>query len=153
MLEDADHIGGQAAVRLAAEVGDIDGDAASGLERAHALGEDVREHLQVLEVGGGDALAFELLLVLLAGEVRRRRDDEGDRTGGDPIHVAGVAVNERIVDRRRCRDAVVVGEPGRAEAVVEGRRVVTLAGADAEVRGRRLAPLPGHDRLRRLSCS
>ena len=78
MLEDADHVGRQAAVRLAAEVGDVDGDSSAGLERAHALGEHVGQHLEVFEVRGGDALALELLFVLLAGEVRRRGDDEGD---------------------------------------------------------------------------
>ena len=94
VLEDADHVGRQAAVGLAAEVGDVDGDASAGLEGAHALGEHVGQHLEVLEVRGRDALALELLLVLLAGEVRRGGDDEGDGPVGDAVHVPSVAADE-----------------------------------------------------------
>ena len=112
VLEDADDVGRQAAVRLAAEVGDVDGDAAARLELADALGEHVGEHLEVLEVRRRHAVALELLLVLLAGEVRRRRDDERDRAVGDGVHVAGVAVHERLGDRRRRQDRVVVGQLG-----------------------------------------
>ncbi len=79
VLEDRDHVGRQRAIRLAAEVRDVDRDAAAGLELACALGEHLGEHLEVLEVRAGHALALELLLVVLAREVRRRRDDERDR--------------------------------------------------------------------------
>ena len=63
-----------------------------------ALGEHVAEHLQVVEVGGGDVALAERLLVRLAGEVRRRGDHESDRVVGDVAHVAGVA-EEHLVDR------------------------------------------------------
>src|SRR5918997_1838218 len=52
VLEDADDVGREAAVRLAPEVGDVDGDAAARLERPHALGEHVLQQLEVLEVRG-----------------------------------------------------------------------------------------------------
>ena len=99
VLEDRDHVGRQPAIRLAAEVGDVDRDAAAGLELAHALGEHLGEHLEVLEVRAGHALALELLLVLLAGEVRRRRDDERDRAVGERVHRSRVAAHERLGDR------------------------------------------------------
>jgi hypothetical protein len=70
VLEDADDVGREAAVRLAAEVGHVDGDAAAGLELPHALLEHGLEQLEVLEVRRGDARPLELLLVGLAGEVR-----------------------------------------------------------------------------------
>ena len=89
--------------------------------------------LEVLEVRRRHAVALELLLVLLAGEVRRRRDDEGDRAVGDARPCAG---------RRRARTARSTGsgartvsssdELGRPEAVVERRRR----------RGSRGAPTP-----------
>ena len=99
MFENADDVGRQASVRLAAEVGDIHRDTTTRLELAHAFGEDVGEHLEVLEVGGGDALALQLLFVLLAGEVGRRRDHECHRSIGDAVHVACIAVDERLGDR------------------------------------------------------
>ncbi len=71
VLEDADHVGREAAIRLAAEVRDVDRDPAAGLERSDAFGEHIAKQLQVLEVGGRYALAFELLFVLLAREVGR----------------------------------------------------------------------------------
>ena len=45
VLQDGDDVGGQRPVRLAAQVGHVDGDAAAGLERAHALGEDRRSSI------------------------------------------------------------------------------------------------------------
>ncbi len=69
VLEDGHDVGGQAAVGLAPEVGHVDGDAAARLEHALALGEDVAQQGQVLDVGPRHPLAVELLLVLLAGEV------------------------------------------------------------------------------------
>ena len=46
VLEDADHVGRQAPVRLAAEVGDVDRDPPARLELADALGEHLGEHLR-----------------------------------------------------------------------------------------------------------
>ena len=137
VLEDADHVAGQAAVRLATEVGHVHRDAPARLEHALALGEDVAEHRQVLEVRRGHALAVELGLVFLAGEVRRGRDDEGDRAGGDGIHVAGVAEDERLGDRRRRGDGGVGRQLGGLEPRVEGGRVVRLAATHPEVGRRR----------------
>ncbi|MEZ5297229.1 MAG: hypothetical protein R2697_13405 [Ilumatobacteraceae bacterium] len=71
VLQDVDHVGGERPVRLAAEVRDVDGDPPARLEHPHALGEHVVEQLEVLEVRRRHAVAFEFLLVLLAGEVRR----------------------------------------------------------------------------------
>ena len=71
VLQDVDDVGRQAAVRLASEVRHVHGDAPAGLEHAHAVGEHVAQHLQVLEVRAGHAFTLELLLVLLAREVRR----------------------------------------------------------------------------------
>jgi hypothetical protein len=63
-LEDADHVVGQGPVGLAPEVGDVDGEAAAGLEDASALGEDVAQHGEELDVGGGDVTLAAGLLVL-----------------------------------------------------------------------------------------
>ena len=101
LLEDAADVGRQAAVGLAPEVGDVDRDAPARLEHAHAVGEHRGEHVEVLEVRRRDAVALELLLVLLAGEVRRRRDDEGHRGVGDGVHRPGVAAHERLGDGQR----------------------------------------------------
>ena len=130
-LEDADDVGGQAAVRLAAEVGDVDGDAPARLERADALGEDVAQQVEVLEVRRGHAVALELLLVLLAGEVRRRGHDEGDRAVGHAVHVAGVAEEERVgrapPARARCR-------PSTRPAAGTARRTPWRRGSPARPR-------------------
>ncbi len=70
VLEDGHDVGRQAPVGLAPEVGHVDGDAAARLERPLALGEDIAQQRQVLDVGARHPLAVELLLVLLPGEVR-----------------------------------------------------------------------------------
>jgi hypothetical protein len=70
VLEDADHVGRQRPVRLAAQIGDVDGDATTGLELGDALGEHVLEHREVLDVGGGDVVLPQRLLIGLAREVR-----------------------------------------------------------------------------------
>jgi len=70
VLQDGHDVGGQAAVGLAAEVGHVDRYAPARLEHPLALGEDVTQQRQVLDVGARHALAVELLLVLLPGEVR-----------------------------------------------------------------------------------
>ena len=81
VLQDGGDVGRQRSIRPATEVGDVDGDAAAGLEHAHALGEHVAQHLQVLEIRGRDVALTERLLVGLAGEVRRRRHHQRDRVG------------------------------------------------------------------------
>ena len=106
ILQDRHDVGGQAAVRLATEVRDVDCDTTAGFELVCTLGEDVGEELQVLGVRRGYTFAFELLFVLLARVVGRRRDDERDRAVGDRVHVARVAFDEGIGDLVR-RDYVV----------------------------------------------
>ena len=69
VLQDGHDVGSQAAVGLAPQVGHIDGDPAARLEDPLALGEDVAQQRQVLDVGPGHPFPVELLLVLLAGEV------------------------------------------------------------------------------------
>ena len=64
---------------LRPEVRDVHRDAPARFELARAFGEHVAQQVEVLEVRRRDALAFELLFVLLAREVRRRRDDQRDR--------------------------------------------------------------------------
>ena len=71
VLEDARDVAGEAAIRLAAEVGDVDGDAATGLEHAHALGEDVAQHDEVVDVRLRHVTLAEDELVLLRREVWR----------------------------------------------------------------------------------
>ena len=135
MLEDAQDVGGEAAVGTTPEVGHVDCDPAPGLEDPDALGEDIGEHLEVLEVGGGDPLGLELLLVGLPGEVGRRCDDEGHASVGDGRQVASVTAEEGLGDLRWRRDLPVVGELGRPESLVEAGGVVGLALGDPEARG------------------
>ena len=80
------------------------------------------------------ALAPQLLLVLLAGEVRRRGHHQGHRADGHRVHVPGIAVDKRLGNGCRRGDRVVGGHGGWREAVVERPGVVTLPGADANVR-------------------
>ena len=135
VLQDGHHVGGQAAIRLAPEVGDVDRDAAARLEHPLALGEDVAQQRQVLDVGPGHALAVELLLVLLAGEVGRRGDDEGHRVVRHRVHAAGVTA--QAGHPGLVRGHVLVGaELGRLEAGVEGVGDVGLAAPDTEIGGR-----------------
>ena len=70
VLQDVDDVRRQAAIRLAPEVGDVGRDPTARLEHANAIGEHVGEQLEVFEVRARHAIALELLLVLLAGEVR-----------------------------------------------------------------------------------
>ncbi len=135
VLQDGHDVGGQAAVGLATEVGHVDRDAAARLEHALALGEDVAQQRQVLDVGAGHPLAVELLLVLLPGEVGGRGDDEGDRVVGHRLHPAGIAAQAR--DTGLVRVHVLVGaQLRRFEAGVEGVRHVRFAAPDAEIGGR-----------------
>jgi len=141
VLQDGGHVGRQAAVRTAPQVGHVDGDAAAGLEGAHALPEHVAQHRQVVEVVAGDVTLAERGLVLLAGEVRRRRDHQGHRCVRHGGHVASVA-DVDDVEFAGFTERVVVADLGRREARVEVGRVVRLAFADAERRGGR-----SHDRI------
>ncbi len=149
VLEDRDHVGRQRAIGLAAEVRDVDRDAAAGLELARALGEHLGEHLEVLEVRAGHALSLELLLVVLAREVRRRRDDQRDRSIVELVHGSRVATDEGVGDLFRRRDVVIRGELGGLEAFIEGSRVVALAAAYPEVRRSRRPSLPHRGDARR----
>jgi hypothetical protein len=71
VLQDPDHVRGQRPVRLAPEVGDVDGDPATRLELADALGEDVLQHGEILGVGREDMALAQSGLVLLAREIGR----------------------------------------------------------------------------------
>ena len=129
ILQDADDVGRQGAVRLAPEVGDVDGDAAAGLELGHALGEDVFQHAQVVDVGGRDVPLAQLGFVGLAGEVGRGGDDQRDRRRSHAVHRAGVA-DVDLVDHPGRLDDVVVAEErarrsGRRSRWRRGSRAVT----------------------------
>ena len=150
VLEDLRHVGGQRPVRAAAEVGDVDGDPPAGLQHPRALGEDAVQHPQVLEVGRRDTVDAEALLVLLAGEVRRRRHHERHRVVRHVVHVPGVAAMDDVDDGVAV-DGGVGGDRGRDEAVVEHRRVVALAPTGAEVGGRGRPPDASRPR-RRQRC-
>jgi len=108
VLEDPDHVGGKAAVRLAAQVRHVHSDPSPRLQDPYAFGEHVAEHLEVLEVRGGHAVAFHLQLVVLAHEVRRRGDDQGHRGVRQLVHVPGVAVQAPVAQVRRLDHDVVV---------------------------------------------
>jgi hypothetical protein len=107
VFEDADHVGGQTPVGLAPQVGDVHGDAATGFEFAGAFGEHLGQHLEILEVRRRNPVPFELLFVLLPGEIRRRGHDEGHRPVGDRVHVSGVSAYERFGDRFGRQDGVL----------------------------------------------
>ena len=100
------------------------------------LGEDVAQHREVLDVVGRHVALTERRLVLLAGEVRRRRDHECHRRVGHLVHVAGVADVDHVEFARRA-ERVVVADLGRLEAGVEVGGVVRLAASDTERGGRR----------------
>jgi hypothetical protein len=79
VLQDRDDIGGEAPVGAAAEVGDVDRDAAPRLELADTFGEHLGQHPEVFLVARRDVALAECGLVVLAGEVRRRGHDQRDR--------------------------------------------------------------------------
>ena len=58
-------------IRPTAQVRDVHRDPSPRLEYARALGEDVAQHLEILEVRRGNPVLAELELVLLAREVGR----------------------------------------------------------------------------------
>jgi hypothetical protein len=145
VLEDADDVRGQRPVRPPADIGHVDRDPSTRLQLAHALGEHVLEHLQVLEVGGRDVTLPDRLLVLLAGEVGGRRHHQGHRGIRDFLHLAGVA-DEELVDCLVRVHGLVRAELGGPEARREGAGVVVLPAGHAEARClgrfRRSATLP-----------
>ena len=137
VLQDPDHVGRQRAVGLAAEVGHVDGDAAARLELLDALGEDVLEHREVLDVGGRDVALAELGLVGLPREVGRRGDHEGHRRRPHAVHRAGVA-DVDLVDHAGGSTVSSALSIGRGEPAVEAAGVVVLPPGHAEGgRGRR----------------
>ncbi len=71
VLQDPDDVGREAAIGLAPQVRDVHRDAPTRFQCSLAVGEHIREQLEVLDVRARDAVALELLLVLLAGEVGR----------------------------------------------------------------------------------
>ena len=71
VLEDGGDVCGQVPEGFATEIGHVDGDAPSGLQHPDALGEDVTEHGEVVDVGSGDPVDAELGFVGLASEVGR----------------------------------------------------------------------------------
>jgi hypothetical protein len=71
VLQDRHDVGRQTPVRLAAQVGDVDRNPPTRFQHPLAVGEDVAQQLEVLDIGPRHSLAVEFLLVLLAGEVRR----------------------------------------------------------------------------------
>ncbi len=155
VLQDADHVGRQRAVRLAAEVGNVDGDATAWLELVDTYGEHLAKHLEVLAVRRRDVIVLEIFFVRLAREVGRRRDDQRDRAVLDAlaavVHPPRVEVPDLVADAERVHG--VVGRQLRcAEALVEGGGVVALAATDPEV-GRRRGTTPGlaHGAHRRAS--
>ena len=136
VLEDLGDVAGQRAVGATAEVGHVDGDAAARLEHPLALGEDPLEHGEVLEVVGGHAVLAQALLVGLAREVGRRRDDQRHRVRLQVLELADVAAVDGVDHGGVVElDGVVGRELGSHEAVVEARGVVALAPRRAEVGG------------------
>jgi len=134
VLEDRHDVGGEAAIRLAPQVGHVDRDPPPRLEHALAFREHVTQEREVLDVGARHAFPVELLLVLLAREVRGRRYDEGDRVVRDLVHVAGIAAHTRQPGHVRGH-ALVGTELRWLEARVEGVGHVRFAAPDTEIRG------------------
>jgi hypothetical protein len=56
-LQDANHVCRQRPVRTATQICDVDSDPPARLENSLALVEDVTEHLQILQIVSGDAVA------------------------------------------------------------------------------------------------
>ncbi len=81
----------------------------------------------------------ELLLVRLAGEVRRRRDHQRDRVVGHVGHVSRIS-EDQLIDTL-VRTLIVRRQVGRREAIVEGSSIVAFTSTDAECRGARAVSL------------
>ncbi len=92
------------------------------------------EHLQILDVARWDMAGRHVCLVLLAGEVGRRGDQQSHGAIGDLIvgHQPGVAL-EDLVDHDGSLDVFVAGDDRRGESLVERGRVVGLASARPEL--------------------
>ena len=130
------------AVRLAAEVGDVDRDAAAGLELASALGEHLAEHLEVLEVDAGmwpsPSSSSYALPAKYGGEVTTRATEPSASASIDP-RVAAPRTVRRLVERRPSSSVESSGRrSGRRSA--EASWLSRLA--DAEVRRGRGPSLP-----------
>ena len=135
VLQDRDHIGAQAPIGLAPEISDIDGDAAAWFEHLNTGGEDIAQHLEIVEVRSGNTrhrtagvgIARDRQFVFFAHEIGRRCGDEGNGIGrqnvGDRSAVAIVDGSETFGHRI---DGVVGADLGRREAIVERRRIVAL---------------------------
>jgi hypothetical protein len=136
ILQDSDDIGRQGPVGLPAQVGDVDGDPATRLEHPLALGEDVAKHLQVVEIGRRHAVLTERLFVRLAGEVRRRRDDECDGVVRK-LDLPGVGAYQGLAQLEWRPDVIVGGQLRGAKPCVEVAGIVTLSAADTKPTGRR----------------
>ena len=147
-LEDLGDVAREGAVGAPAEVGHVDRDASARFENPSALLEDVAQEGQVLEVGRRCPVLAEALLVLLACEVGRGRDDEGDGVRLDHAHEAGV-VRVDDVEALRTDHGGVGGQLRSHEPLVEGGRVVALAAGRPETGGRCRSPETGNSRLRK----
>ena len=110
VLQDADDVGRQRAVGLAPQVGHVDRDAAARLELGARTRRTRPRAARCTRCTTPGCPRPQLLLVLLAGEVRRRGDHQRHRRGLHPVHRAGVAQvdlvdHARRLDRRRRRTA------------------------------------------------
>ena len=144
VLQDGHDVGRQASIRLATQVGHVDGDPAAGLEHPLALGEHLSQELQVLEIRAGHTLAVQLLLVLLAGEIGRRGHHESDRVVGQLGHLPGIAAQACFRQRGVGVHVLVGADLWCLEASVEGVGHVGFPAPDTEAGGRR-ATSSGHD--------
>ena len=143
VLQDADDVGRQRPVGLAAQVGDVDGDAAAGLELARRTRRTRPRAARGTRCTTPGCPRPELLLVLLAGEVGRRGDHERHRRRLHAVHRAGVAQVDLVDDARRRgrwrrRTAPAAGTARRTRPS-RGSRGGTRRSADVAVGARRRA--------------
>ena len=96
VLQDGGHVGGERAIGTAAEVGNIHRNPATGFEHAHALGEHVAQHLQVLEVVRWYRPFAECLLIGLPSEIGRRCHHQGHRVVRHIGHGTGIAHHDLV---------------------------------------------------------
>lgn len=133
-LEDPDDVSRQAAIGLSAQIGHIDGDAASRLQHPDAFGEDIMEQPEVLTVPIG-YLSFKVIrpsrldhrvLVFLPHEIGGRGNHQSDGAVGEFFHSPGVTQDRTLRFRPRS-DLLVRVDNRRTEAGIESRRVVALS--------------------------